>query len=236
MDMNETHLITAVMVRGISAIISKIIAPANPAKDPYDLHMESIDRRLALIEEREQDASGKVKKTVTVEEYMQESKPFEASREEIGVGCLPCARAHFAVVAGTLKEAIRFAREDENVGILHPEVQSRLQTAEEDITVVERHDWTPEKILNSPPDEQAVIRSMLQKLRELRQDVVQIDSIDDLELSAAKAANLSTELRIEVLKTRGITAEKIVNLARKVENGEITLDQAKEEMRSSLTG
>jgi hypothetical protein len=119
----------------------------------------------------------------------------------IGIGCIACARAHFSTIAGSLKEAIRFARED---GITHPEVQSRLQAAEEEVTSVERHDWTPEKTLNSPPGEKQVIHGFFPDLRRLRQQIMQIATVGDLERAAADAALLSTSFRLAVLELRGV--------------------------------
>ncbi|MDP2872752.1 MAG: hypothetical protein Q8P31_09470, partial [Bacillota bacterium] len=153
---------------------------------------------------------------------------------EIGVGCLPCARAHFSTLSGILKEALRFAREDPALGIMHPEVQSRLLTAEEEVNNVERHDWTPEKILNSPPVEREVIHDMLQPLRTLRQDVHDIDSVDKLEKAAADAGKLATDLRIQVLKTKGIDTGRILDYATKIQNGEMSLDEAKQKLRDSF--
>jgi len=159
------------------------------------------------------------------------SRP-RTSREEVAVGCLPCARAHLATIAGTLKEALRFARGDER-GILHPEVQTRLQAAEEEITAIERHDWTPEKILASPPEQQQVIRQLLPELRELRQDIIEIQSVEDLEKAAARAAELSVRLRMEVLRLKGLDTSKIVELAQRVASGEMTVEEAKAELRGS---
>lgn len=152
----------------------------------------------------------------------------ENAPDSLAVGCLPCARAHLATIAGTLKEAIRFARSE---GLNHPEVQSRLEAAEEDVTIVERHDWTPEKILRSPEHEQKLIRAMLPKLRELRQEIIDIDSVEDLEEVAAKAATLSVELRLAVLSLKGIDTEKIKEIAQKVQTNELTLDDGKKQVR-----
>ncbi|MDZ4246005.1 MAG: hypothetical protein U1D67_02685 [Dehalococcoidia bacterium] len=148
-------------------------------------------------------------------------------REAVSVGCVPCARAHFSTVSGTLKEALRFAREG---GIMHPEVQSRLLTAEEDITNVERHDWTPEKIINSPVAEQEIVRKILPILRELRQDMMEIASVEQLEAAAANAGELSTLLRLEVLKMRGVDTDRIVDLAHKVQSGDMSMEDAREEL------
>jgi|DewCreStandDraft_5_1066085.scaffolds.fasta_scaffold01244_14 hypothetical protein len=177
--------------------------------------VEQIEKRLAELDT--------IEKEMCREEEGRPVFPMPVP-EDVSVGCVPCARAHLSTVAGSLKEALRFAREE---GIMHPEVQSRLQTAEEDITAVERHDWTPEKILRSPPEEQEVIRRFLPRLRALRQGVMTVASVEDLEQVAAEAGKLATDFRLEVLRLRGVDVGQIVELARKVEAGEITMEEAK---------
>lgn len=152
-------------------------------------------------------------------------------RREIAVGCLPCARGHLSAVAASLKEALRFARDE---GIESHEVQSRLQTAEEEVTALERHDWTPERILASPPEQQEVIRRLLPMLRELRQDIMTIRRVEDLENASAKAAELSVRLRMEVLRLQGVDTGKMVTLAQKVANGEMTVEEARAELQGGL--
>jgi len=121
-----------------------------------------------------------------------------APEMEVSVGCLACARAHLAAVSGDLKEALRFARED---GVLHPEVQVRLTTAEEEIVSLERHDWTPEKIIASPPEHQELIRKYLPQIRQLRQDIMNhVHSPEDLERVAAVAGEINTKFRMDFLQ------------------------------------
>lgn len=154
------------------------------------------------------------------------------TREELGVGCLPCARAHFTAIWGSLDEALRFARDE---GIAYFEVITRMQSAEKEALMVERHDWTPAKIANSPVAEQEVLRYMLPKLRELRQDIVDIASVDDLESATAKAEALAQDLHIQVLKLKGINAERLSGLAKQVQNGEKTIEQAGRELRDQIS-
>jgi hypothetical protein len=182
---------------------------------------EQIEKRLARLDEIMQKTSSYTGPSLD-SSY---TGPVEASVEtDVSTGCLPCARAHLSTIAGTLKEALRFAREG---GITHPEVQSRLQTAEEDVTIIERHDWTPEKILRSPKEEQELMRGFIQRLRELRQQIITIDSVEDLEETAARAGELATDLRLAVLRLKGIDTGRIIDLAQKVQAGEITMEEAK---------
>lgn len=89
----------------------------------------------------------------------------------IGMACLPCTRAHLITVRGTLKEALRFAL-GESEGVAHPEVQQRIDTAVEELVVMERFDLAPEKIAKTSNEERAVINEMLPQIRTLRQDLL----------------------------------------------------------------
>jgi hypothetical protein len=146
------------------------------------------------------------------------------TRDELAVGCLPCARAHLSTVAGILKEALRFAKGEQ--GIMDPEVMGRLETAEEDITAIERYDWTPEKILASPAAEREAIERFLPKIRELRQDIHQIASVDDLTRAAANAAKVSSELRVEVLQLKGVDMGKMERIAAEYQSGNLSKEDA----------
>lgn len=254
-----TEAITGLITTGATAILQRIILRPAKERDVLDLRIEFLEEQRRKLEERLAQAPAQGCTACSVSsprilvapspenapeahvEASVEAQPTETAEEQADgrnrVACLPCARAHFSGAAGSLKEAIRFAREG---GIKHPEVQTRLQSAEEELIVTERHDWTPEKILNAPAQEKGVIRIMLPKLRELRQDVVDIKNVEDLESAAAKAGDLATALRVEVLKTEGTRApqpprvvpQEIIDLAQRVQSGELTLDQAKAQIRA----
>jgi len=218
MDGNEV-----IFLLNVIGVLIPLISRRQPPEPPS---LSKVIERIKLQEYPNNTNTEEQHRTATSEtDYM-------VDREKVAIGCLPCAKAHFATVAGTLKEAIRFARDS---GMTDPEVITRLQTASEDITIIERHDWTPEKILNSPPEQQQIIRSMLPKLRELRQDIMEASTVEDLEKSAARAAQLSIELRLADLKIRNPqAAEKVVELSQKVENGEMTMEEAKEKVRKAV--
>lgn len=158
-----------------------------------------------------------------------ESEQMTSPEGDVSTGCIACARAHFSAIAGTLKEAIRFAREG---GITNPEVQSRLQAAEEEVTNVERHDWTPEKVLNSPLGEKRVIQQFVSPLRKLRQQIMQITTVEDLEYAAANAAQLSTDFRLAVLELHGADVKSFRELTSKVYSGEMTAEEARQNLNS----
>lgn len=106
--------------------------------------------------------------------------------------CVLCTRAHLATVSASLKEAIRFARSN---GIEDENVSARLNTAEEEINVLERFDLSPEQVENSPPEDKQLIQEFQPKIRRLRQNIVMIDNVDSLEKTAAEAGRLATEFR-----------------------------------------
>jgi len=106
-------------------------------------------------------------------------------------GCIGCSTAHLATVSGSLNEAIRFAMAG---GIKHPEVVRRLHIALEEIAIMERIDLSPEAIQNSPPKEQKLIRKFQPKIRQLRQHISEIKTVDDLERTATEARHLSEEI------------------------------------------
>lgn len=217
----NTRLLEAGIGKLIDLGVNRLARSSLPSR------AEQIERRLARLEALE--SAGVADNGP--EDFAPEGHP---AAEEVSTGCLPCARAHLSTVAGTLKEALRFAREK---GMGHPEVQSRLQTAEEDITVIERHDWTPEKLLRSPEDQRRAMQSFIPRLRALRQQVIQIASVADLEQAAAAAGELSTDLRVAVLRLRGVDAGhvgRVMELARRVDAGELSLEEAKQELRAEM--
>lgn len=96
-------------------------------------------------------------------------------------------------VSATLKEALRFARED---GMEHPEVRRRLEDAELILTDLERFGLAPERIRRLPEEEQEAVRSLAPALRRLRQQVVaRLQSPADLEEAAAMAGELAAGIR-----------------------------------------
>lgn len=132
----------------------------------------------------------------TVEEV--HSKPPQIGASDIktnnvATACLPCTRSHLHTVAGLLKEALRFAREE---GVNHPEVVNRLDAAAEELAVLERVDLAPENIRNSPEKEKQVINTVLPEIRRLRQEVVNnITDASKLEETATKTVELNRKIR-----------------------------------------
>lgn len=94
--------------------------------------------------------------------------------------------------AASLKEALRFARED---GMEHPEVQVRMERTEEVVNALERVRLSPEEIRQMDADEQAFVRSVLPQLRAARQKLLnETLTPSDLEATAAMYGALSRQL------------------------------------------
>jgi hypothetical protein len=103
------------------------------------------------------------------------------------------------------KEALRFARND---GIYSDDVQTRLSTAEEEITAMERYDLNAETISKLTDNEKILVDNYMPQFRSLRQSLMMINSVDDLENVAALAGNLNSHFRVDVMQ---ILQEKIDN-------------------------
>jgi hypothetical protein len=113
----------------------------------------------------------------------------------IGQACLPCTRAHLITVRGTLKEALRFAL-GESEGVNHPEVTERLETAAEELTVMERFDLSPEKVASTTQEERIVINQLLPKLRDMRQQLLNgVDSPEHLQELASTVGEIYNQVR-----------------------------------------
>ncbi len=96
------------------------------------------------------------------------------------------------IAAASLKEALRFARED---GIDHPEVQIRVQRTEEVINALERVKLAPEKLRGLSPEQKQAAKEALPELRRARQDLLnKTKTADDLEEVTARIALIDQSL------------------------------------------
>lgn len=185
----------------LSLGIKKLVLPYVSAKisekyEPQD-RSEVIDNRIKRLESYMESHRQNEDLNSENTSYAHTTPDFP-DNQEVATSCIACARSHIAAVSASLKEAIRFCRTE---GIMHPEVQTRLATAEEEITALERYDWSPERILASPPEEQEIVNAFLPQIRELRQNISIIQELPDLVKCAATAGRILSEYRMEVLKT-----------------------------------
>lgn len=99
--------------------------------------------------------------------------------------------------AATLKEALRFARED---GIQHPEAQRRIQDvqrwARDQVPVLERYDLAPERLAQLPPDQRRLWEGLLPQIRRFRQAALNdLGTPEGVTAAAALAGSLATALQ-----------------------------------------
>ena len=158
------------------------------------------------------------------------TKPSSTS-STVSTACMNCARSHLATVAGAWEEALRFARTG---GIGDPEVVKRLSIAEKELNIMERVDLSPASIEASPREQQDLARKFLPAFRDLRQKAGEIASVAELEKAAADAENTGRQLRLDLLKSKGVDVNKIADLVKKVEAKEITVDQAKAQLHNMV--
>ncbi|TDX48841.1 hypothetical protein [Orenia marismortui] len=195
------------LLQGIN-LIGKSILTRNRASKHRDITREAI-KKLDEIKEAIDNETEQISEIITnsnnvdinnlndevIEDIEEVKEPYSNYAPEMSVdtSCIACARAHILAVKGMLNEALRFARED---GVAHPEVINRLDSSGEELVMLERFDWTPEKIQNSPVDEQEIVREALPKVRRLRQQVLNgINSSSDLEKAASLSADIYSRIR-----------------------------------------
>lgn len=186
----------------ISLGIKKLIIPtlSNHILKKYEPkdNVAIIDERLKRLESFSDGQKGNVieNSDTAIHNHITPPSP---TQNDVSVSCIECARAHLATISASIKEAVRFARED---GVLCYEVQTRLSVAEEEITALERYDWSPEKIMNSPKEEQEIINKFLPRIRILRQDIIVITTLVDIIKCAADAGNIHNEYRMVVIRMK----------------------------------
>lgn len=153
--------------------------------------------------------------------------------EVVSTACLSCSRSHLSTVNGALGEATRFARGDPQ-GIYHPEAQRRINIAEDEINIMERIDLSPDALASSPAEEREVAEEYLPRIRVLRQEIGNIASFDALEKVAADASMLSQEFRLRHLQIKGVDLNPVVELAQKVQRGELSMEAARAQLKDLL--
>lgn len=158
-------------------------------------------------------------------------KVAEVQQADVSTGCISCSRSHLSTVSGALSESLRFARSD---SIKSPEVQRRLMMAEDEINIMERIDLAPDALEKSPPEEKALAEEYLPRIRKLRQDIGQIASVEELERTAAEASILGQEFRLRALQLKGVDLNPVMELAKKVQAGELSIEEAKAKLKEIL--
>lgn len=222
-------------------VLIRLIPP--PKAPPVDysqmreIYNDNFNKRIELYDSTynvltTKDNEREIEVEVPVIEAAPEMKQLpERASAPVATSCIACSRSHMATIAGALDESMRFAREN---GLTDPEVLKRIDAAEKEINIMERIDLSPEAILNSPPKDQAMAREFLPKIRKLRQDIGQIVSVDQLERTASDASILTHEFRLRQMEAAGTNLSPILALAKAVQDGTMTLEQARIEVKKYL--
>lgn len=163
--------------------------------------------------------------------HYEQEEAATPTEESVATSCIPCSRSHLSTVSGALNESLRFARGE---GIASPEVQRRLMMAEDEINMLERIDMSAESIQRSPEEEQELAREFLPRIRELRQSIGQIASVEQLEKTAADASILGQEFRLRNLQMKGVDLNPVMALAKRVQAGEIDMETARAQLKEML--
>lgn len=112
--------------------------------------------------------------------------------EEIAsaTACLSCSRDHWSTISGALSEGLRFARSD---GMISKEVRGRIGLALDEHNMMERIDLAPQALAGLTGKERELALWALKNSRDLRHQIGEIRTVDDMEKAAAQAARLREE-------------------------------------------
>jgi hypothetical protein len=235
----------------IAAIAVRILGNfiPNPKPPPVDysalrnIYTEQYDKRINLFDNLGASSTNIIESPAPValledprqEPYVETPEVIPAKLTGTGApvatSCIACSRSHMATIAGALEEAIRFARDG---GVTDPEAIRRIDTAEKEINIMERIDLSPEAIQNSPEKDQTLARHFLPKIRSLRQNIGQITSVEKLEKAASEASVLTHEFRLKQMEANGTNLNPILELAKKVQAGEMSMEEARAKVKEYL--
>lgn len=187
------------------------IATTLKGEDKYEaLNNEYYKKASKIVEKAHQEYHPPPEKTIEPErEYIAVPEIDLSSKKiEKGTACLACSKDHFSTTSGALSEALRFARKE---GIHHPEVQDRLGIASDELNIMERIDLSPQKLVLLDGQEKQIAIDALKASRELRHDIMAIETPEDLETVAAKAAQIRTKFMKNVfnMAMRDGTVDKL---------------------------
>lgn len=120
----------------------------------------------------------------------------------VEAACVPCSKDHMITVSALLNEAARMAK---NRPISDPEIQNRINAAEEELDVWERFDVSPEKLSMLSDEEKTIIRDTISRARsEIRHSLEAsglrwgTGSVDDLENVAHSASDISNDFKNKI--------------------------------------
>ena len=175
--------------------------------------------------------------TVVAKEAPSEEKMTIPPTEEVlekpivakpGTGCRSCTADHLATCAGSLGEALRFARSD---GMMSDEVQKRIALCSQELNIWERWDAAPQSFVDLPQADKDFLRRWLPKGRGLRHQLNEISSTEKLEKTAAYAERLHLEARKELQSSPNSPfLDEVQRQAKRVKAGEVSKAEAVKEL------
>lgn len=162
-------------------IVNWVRQSQQPPTDPYEALKERLDA---------------IQVAVTAPSAGAPPPPAFLATAPAGVD-VAAVRDQVVAQAATLKEALRFARED---GIQHPEAQQRVadvqRWAREQVPVLERYELAPERLAQLPPAQRQLWESLLPQIRRLRQSALNdMGTTEGVTETAALAGSLATALQ-----------------------------------------
>lgn len=117
-----------------------------------------------------------------------------------GAACSLHREEHFHQAAGSLAEAMRFARTE---GMRHPEVVKRISHARQELLTLEHYDLSPAEIERLCPEDRELAEWALPRSRKIRHLIKEaIESrrgIEELQKAAAEAERTAQEFTARVL-------------------------------------
>ena len=161
----------------------QLMRPAGPPPDAFERLQQRLDAIYAQVQQRAADAPAP-------------GLPGPGGSPALPPPDLRATRDEVVRIAATLKEALRFARED---GMQHPEVIQRVQDAQQwlqQLPAVERYDLAPERVQALPDAERQTWEATLPTLRRLRQvGLNRLGAVPGLEEAAALAGTAAVQLQ-----------------------------------------
>lgn len=142
-----------------------------------------------------------------------------------GAACAPCSADHFSTVAGGLSEALRFARTS---GVQHPQVLQRISLCFDELNIMERIDAAPSLLESLSDAERELMRQASAWGRDLRHEMSDIKSVEDLESVTGHAQKVNRDFRSVLFKLQFSKLSPEEQARLKVRAREIIEDKLKE--------
>ena len=215
MDAGIVAILTGIGGRLINYGVRILTAPHH---NPFQERIEHLDRLIHNLPAGDlvdsPATAPKSQKERLLPATMTEISAEDKAAADIATACVPCAIGHYSTSSGVLKEAVRFKAE----GMTSNEVLDRIAVALEEQNALEREDLSPEKIETLPGWEKPIAEEALEQSRRLRHKLENIQSIDELEQTAAETKRYYIKLLRQWYKGRfgRLGAEKAEAIVQRV--------------------